>query len=66
MSRRSLPRAGCGGFFLLPAYPETLNLLRVQNQPLYDVPGRTQSPYLTRTLFAVAPTEAVAFLHSAA
>ncbi|WP_426493371.1 T9SS type A sorting domain-containing protein [Hymenobacter sp. 102] len=37
----------------------TLNLLRVQNNQLYDVPGRTQSPYLTRTAVAVAPTEAL-------
>jgi pimeloyl-ACP methyl ester carboxylesterase len=32
-----------------------LNLLRVQNEQVYDVPGRTQSPYLTRTLFTAAP-----------
>ncbi|MFC4791331.1 hypothetical protein ACFPAF_04465 [Hymenobacter endophyticus] len=51
---------------MLPAYPETLNLLRVQNNQLYDVPGRTQSPYRTRTAVAVAPTEAVAFLRPAA
>ncbi|NJL77320.1 MAG: hypothetical protein HC892_22140 [Saprospiraceae bacterium] len=31
------------------------NLLRVQNNALYDVAGRTQSPYLTRNLFAAAP-----------
>ncbi|MDX1941840.1 MAG: T9SS type A sorting domain-containing protein [Saprospiraceae bacterium] len=31
------------------------NLLRVQNNALYDVAGRTQNPYLTRNLFAAAP-----------
>jgi alpha/beta superfamily hydrolase len=32
------------------------NLLRVQNDQLYDVAGRTQSPYLTKTVFAAAPS----------
>lgn len=31
------------------------NLLRVQNEQLYDVAGRTQSPYLTKSVFAAAP-----------
>ena len=31
------------------------NLLRVQNDQLYDVPGRSQSPYQTNVLFAAAP-----------
>jgi len=31
------------------------NLLRVQNNALYDVAGRTQNPYLTRNVFAAAP-----------
>jgi len=34
----------------------SLNLLRAQNQQVFDVPGRSQSPYLTKTLFAAAPT----------
>ena len=28
----------------------------VQNEQVYDVPGRTQSPYQTSVLFAAAPT----------
>ena len=32
-----------------------LNLLRVQNNQVYDVPGRSQSPYQAATLFAAAP-----------
>lgn len=31
------------------------NLLRIQNRQVYDVAGRSASPYLTRTLFAAAP-----------
>lgn len=31
------------------------NLLTFQTQQVYDVAGRTQSPYLLRTMFAVAP-----------
>ncbi len=31
------------------------NLLRLQNQQLFDVPGRSQSPYWQDTLFAFAP-----------
>lgn len=30
-------------------------LLTVQNQQLYDVPGRSQSPYVVRTLFVAGP-----------
>ena len=33
----------------------TAGLLTAQNEQLYDVPGRTQSPYRVRTLFAAAP-----------
>jgi hypothetical protein len=36
------------------------NLLSLQNGQVYDVPGRTQSPYQTRTLFAAAPSREVA------
>jgi hypothetical protein len=32
------------------------NLLTVQNERVYDVAGRTQSPYQTAVLFAAAPT----------
>lgn len=32
------------------------NLLSVQNNQLYDVPGRSQSPYQARTFFAAAPS----------
>jgi len=32
------------------------NLMRVQNGQLYDVAGRTQSPYEVRSLFAVSPS----------
>ena len=44
------------------------NLLRAQSEQLFDVAGRTQSPYQTNTLFAAAPnlsyspTNAVSFL----
>lgn len=31
------------------------NLLTVQNEQVYDVPGRTQSPYQVQTLFVAAP-----------
>jgi hypothetical protein len=31
------------------------NLLTVQNDQVYDVPGRSQSPYAAATLFAAAP-----------
>ena len=33
----------------------TAGLIAVQNQQLYDVPGRAQSPYLLRTLFVAGP-----------
>lgn len=33
----------------------TLNLLKVQNEALYDVPNRNQSPFKKRTLFIAAP-----------
>jgi hypothetical protein len=33
----------------------TAGLLRGQHEQLFDVPGRAQSPYLVRTLFAAAP-----------
>jgi len=33
----------------------TANLLRVQDEQLYDVAGRTQSPYLQKTAFLAAP-----------
>ena len=50
--------------------PEALqnNLLSVQNDQLYDVPGRSQSPYQPNVLFAAAParldapTNSVAFV----
>jgi hypothetical protein len=32
------------------------SLLTIQNQRLYDVAGRTSSPYSTRTMFAASPT----------
>jgi hypothetical protein len=32
------------------------NLLTVQNGQVFDVPGRSQSPYQTRALFAAAPS----------
>ena len=35
-------------------------LLVAQNGQLYDVPGRSASPYRTQTLFAVAPATPVA------
>lgn len=34
----------------------TANLLTTQNDQLYDVPGRTQSPYYSRKLFAASPS----------
>jgi len=34
----------------------SLNLLSIQNNQLFDVPGRTQSPYVTSTVFAAAPS----------
>ncbi|MCX8490651.1 MAG: hypothetical protein ORN54_06245 [Cyclobacteriaceae bacterium] len=34
----------------------TANLLSTSNNQLYDVPGRTQSPYITRKLFVAAPS----------
>ncbi len=34
----------------------SLNLFTIQNNQLYDVAGRTQSPYLSRKLFAASPT----------
>lgn len=33
-----------------------LNLLYVQNNQLFDVPGRTGSPYLTKHVYAAAPS----------
>lgn len=36
------------------------NLLRVQNEQLFDVAGRAQSPYQLNTLFAAAPVRAFA------
>lgn len=38
----------------------TANLLTVQQAQLFDVPGRTQSPYLLRKLFAPAPLRSYA------
>ena len=38
----------------------TANMLTVQNDQFHDVPGRAQSPYLKRTLFAAAPRRSVA------
>jgi hypothetical protein len=35
----------------------TANLLRVQSGKLYDVAGRTQSPYLSKTVFAATTTK---------
>ncbi|GAB3861244.1 hypothetical protein GCM10028822_40420 [Hymenobacter terrigena] len=35
-------------------------LLTGQNEQLFDVPGRTQSPYQVRTLFAAAPARSTA------
>ena len=35
------------------------NLFTVSNNQIFDVPGRTQSPYLQRLLFAAAPSIAV-------
>jgi hypothetical protein len=35
----------------------TLNLLNVQNNQLFDVPGRTQSPYSESSVFAASPTK---------
>ena len=35
----------------------TANLLKVQNEKLLDVAGRTQSPYLTKYAFAVSPSQ---------
>lgn len=37
------------------------NLMTVTNEQLYDVAGRTQSPYDTKELFALAPIRQVAF-----
>ena len=37
------------------------NLLSLQNEQLFDVPGRTQSPYLQDTLFAFAPLKTEAW-----
>lgn len=34
---------------------ESAGLVRLQNEQLYDVPGRTQSPYQSAVLFAAAP-----------
>ena len=34
---------------------ESAGLVRIQNEQLYDVPGRTQSPYSGAVLFAAAP-----------
>ncbi|HUZ57411.1 MAG TPA: T9SS type A sorting domain-containing protein [Hanamia sp.] len=33
------------------------NLMTIQNGQLYDVAGRTQSPYLLHSVFAIAPTQ---------
>ena len=37
------------------------NLLSLQNEQLFDVPGRTQSPYLQDTLFAFVPLKTEAW-----
>ena len=39
----------------------TSNLLSASNNQLFDVPGRTQSPYTTRKLFAGAPSIGYAY-----
>ncbi len=39
----------------LKDYTLTNNLMTVSNEQLYDVSGRTESPYETKTLFAIAP-----------
>ena len=39
---------------------ETAGLLRLQNEQLFDVPGRSQSPYQTAVLFAAAPERSYA------
>lgn len=39
----------------------TANLMSITNGRLYDVAGRTQSPYQTEELFAVAPTRQALF-----
>jgi hypothetical protein len=39
----------------------TSNLMYVSNDQLYDVSGRTQSPYESRELFAIAPIRQAAF-----
>ncbi|WP_343693248.1 T9SS type A sorting domain-containing protein [Chitinophaga sp.] len=40
----------------------TANLMTVSNDQIYDVPGRTSSPYLTKELFAIAPIRQAAFI----
>jgi hypothetical protein len=35
----------------------TKNLISISNGQLFDVPGRTQSPYITYSMFAVATTQ---------
>ncbi|WP_201977505.1 T9SS type A sorting domain-containing protein [Hymenobacter rubidus] len=40
------------------------NLLQVQNDQVYDVPGRSQSPYEAATLFAAAPYYPVSYTGS--
>ncbi len=37
------------------------NLISISNQQLYDVAGRTQSPYITHSVFAVATTQQSVF-----
>lgn len=37
---------------------ETAGLVRLENEQLFDVAGRTESPYQTQTLFAAAPERA--------
>jgi hypothetical protein len=39
----------------------TASLLSASNNQLFDVPGRTQSPYYARSLFAAAPSIAYAY-----
>jgi len=41
------------------------NLLRIQNEQVYDVAGRSQSPYETRTVFAASPSQSVSETGSA-
>jgi hypothetical protein len=42
----------------------TKNLISISNGQLFDVPGRTQSPYITYSMFAVATTQQSLFTGS--